>query len=223
MPEVEKQRRKFLLVCAALTILVGALLGGALLGAWVTSRSTAELPPTSSSVEAGFLRDMQTHHAQAVQMSVIVRERSSDPEIRTLALDVELSQQQQIGQMYGWLAQWGLTQTIANSPMLWMRDDEPGGDPHAPDHAMKSADGMPGMATSADLTRLRALRDRDAERLYLQLMIPHHEGGVAMAEYAAKNSAQPLVRNLAQRILEAQSAEVRVLKAMLADRGGPLS
>ncbi|MEV4010737.1 DUF305 domain-containing protein [Nonomuraea angiospora] len=60
-------------------------------------------PPADASVEAGFARDMQAHHAQAVQMTLIVRDRISDREVRTLAYDIATTQQQQIGQMYAWL------------------------------------------------------------------------------------------------------------------------
>lgn len=221
--------RRVEVVAVAVAVLIAAGGGGFLLGARFSEEPDGA-SPGSESVEAGFLRDMQVHHAQAVQMSVIVRDRTNDPQVRTLALDIQLSQQQQIGQMYGWLADWGLPQTDTEPAMAWMTNDDGAGDPHAPDEmaSMGSDDGMgstgamPGMATPADLERLQGLRGRDAERLYLQLMIPHHQAGVEMAKYALANATDPQVQNLAQRIVEAQTAEIKALQDMLDDRGGPL-
>lgn len=79
--------------------------------------------PTDSSVDAGFARDMQQHHAQAVEMSDLILDRTKDSEIRTLARDVRLTQQQQIGQMYAWLELWSLPQASSQPAMAWMQQD----------------------------------------------------------------------------------------------------
>jgi len=63
--------------------------------------------PSEASADAGFARDMQVHHTQAVEMSMLVLERSSDPNIRSIAYDMALTQQQQNGQMFAWLREWG--------------------------------------------------------------------------------------------------------------------
>ncbi|WP_226909806.1 DUF305 domain-containing protein [Georgenia ruanii] len=172
--------------------------------------------PSTASVDAGFARDMGTHHAQAVEMSTIVRERTEDPETRSLALDIALTQQHQLGQMYGWLELWDLPQRSSEPTMAWMSDHT--------SHAMPpAAPGlMPGMATRAQINQLSAAQGRDAERIFLQLMIPHHEAGVEMAEYAANEAEEPAVRHLATTIVQAQTSELTVLRDMLAKRGGPL-
>jgi uncharacterized protein (DUF305 family) len=188
------------------------------------------------SVDVGFSRDMREHHAQAVQMSVLVRDRSADPEVRTLALDVLLTQQQQAGQMYGWLADWGVAQSGAAAPMQWMSQASMAGHTMAGAGAtpaptettnnmgrMQMAPTMPGMASQADLQRLAGLSGVEAERFYLQLMIPHHQGAVAMAEVAAEQAETVVVRRLAENIVASQSAEITVLQQMLTARGGPLA
>jgi uncharacterized protein (DUF305 family) len=172
--------------------------------------------PADASVDAGFARDMAAHHAQAVEMSMMVRERTDDPETRQLALDVALTQQHQVGQMYGWLETWDLPQHSTEPVMAWMSD-------HTSHQAPAGNEGlMPGMATRAQLNQLAAAQGQDAERRYLQLMIPHHEAGVEMAEYAANEANEPVVRHLATTIVEAQTRELTVLRDMLAARGGPL-
>jgi len=202
--------------------------------------------PVEDSVDVGFARDMREHHGQAVEMSVLVRDRTTDAEVRTLALDVMLTQQQQAGQMFGWLSDWGVNQSRPGPAMQWMSSDAETGTPPAEDGpggmsmpmppiatatATASASAstrapamdMPGMASADDLRRLTNLSGADAERFYLQLLIPHHRGAVAMAEVAATEAGSAAVRRLAQTIVDSQSAEVLVLQQMLAARGGPLT
>ncbi|WP_034227687.1 DUF305 domain-containing protein, partial [Actinotalea ferrariae] len=97
---------------AAVVVLVAAVVGvaGLVAGAALTNGGDPVSRPAETSAEAGFARDMQAHHAQAVQMSTMVRDATDDPEVRSLALDIMLTQQQQAGQMYGWLEQWDLPQ-----------------------------------------------------------------------------------------------------------------
>ncbi|CUR54326.1 DUF305 domain-containing protein [Nocardioides sp.] len=210
---------------AAVLLLAVAVAAGMLLGARLDNEATNQ-GPTEGSVDVGFLRDMQEHHAQAVEMSVLIRERTKDPEILRLALDIELSQQQQIGQMYGWLAERELAQSASGPPMQWLAQDQMMEEPHdMGDSSSMPADMtvMPGMASDADLTRLTSLPVGAAERLYLQLMVPHHQGGVEMARYAVSQAKDSHVRRLAQRILEAQDSEIEALKSMLSARGGPVT
>ena len=76
--------------------------------------------PGEGSAEAGFARDMMVHHAQAVEMAEIVRNKTERNEIRILATDTALTQQAQIGQMQGWLGVWGLPITGTEPAMAWM-------------------------------------------------------------------------------------------------------
>jgi uncharacterized protein (DUF305 family) len=195
-------------VRGAVLVLAGLLVGVTGTIAVLMTRSSA---PPDWGADAGFARDMQTHHAQAVEMALLVRDRSQDEELRTVAYDIATSQQQQAGQMYGWLVQWGLPQTGSRPPMAWV------GGEHGEAHA--GADGaMPGMATPAQLDELGAADGVAAERLFLRLMIAHHEGGVTMAEAAVAQARTEEVRTLAAAIVAAQSSEIQLLQRMLDDR-----
>jgi uncharacterized protein (DUF305 family) len=184
--------------------------------AFLAGRVTAgDSAPTDIGADAGFARDMQVHHAQAVEMSLIVRDRTTDDTVRRLAYDILRTQQQQAGQMYAWLELWNLPQASNQPPMTWaggMGHDMGGGGGTA-------ATAMPGMASAADLQRLGTLQGRDAERLYLQLMIAHHEGGVEMAEAAERLAHRPEVLGLARKIVAAQESEIAVMAGMLRERG----
>lgn len=204
-----------LLTAAALAL--GVLVGSVLL------RPSDLAVPADTSAAAGFARDMQAHHVQAVELSRLVRDRTDDDEVRTVALDILLTQQNQAGQMTGWLEVWDLPQSGAGEPMAWAGDGHDHGatgsdDPDAP----TGFAAMPGWVSNEDLARLSAAEGVEAERIYLELMIPHHLGGVDMAQTALDLVELPYVRDLADAIVQSQEAEIRVLESMLAERGGPV-
>ena len=181
-----------------------ALLAAALAGA--TAVLLVSRPPGDSSAEAGFARDMMVHHAQAVQMAEIVRDKTQSDDIRLLASDIALTQQAQIGIMQGWLQAWGLSITGTEPAMAWMG------------HPMDGP--MPGMATPEEINRLGELPPDRADVLFLRLMISHHEAAIPMAEAVLKRSDRPEVRALAQSLETSQRAEIETMKAMLEERVG---
>jgi uncharacterized protein (DUF305 family) len=71
---------------------------------------------------------------------------------------------------------------------------------------------MPGMATEQELELLRAARGRDADALFLQLMITHHRGAIHMASYAVDHADDADVRRLARRIVHNQQLEIEELQ-----------
>lgn len=201
-------------VVAALVALAVGLVGGLALG----RSSGEEESPTTDSVAAGFARDMQTHHDQAVEMSWIVRDRTDDRLVRSLAYDIARTQSHQSGQMAGWLQAWGLKPTGPGERMDWMKGV---GHSHGDDaHTLQEDGSMPGMATPAQLDKLKSLRGEEAEVYYLQLMIRHHEAGVPMAEVGRDHSKNDAVEVLASSIIESQTAETRTMTTMLEERGG---
>ena len=159
-----------------------ALLAAALAGA--TAVLLVSRPPGDDSAEAGFARDMMVHHAQAVQMAEIVRDKTQSDDIRLLASDIALTQQAQIGIMQGWLQAWGLPITGTEPAMAWMG------------HPMDGP--MPGMATPEEIDRLSEVPPDVADVLFLRLMISHHQAAIPMAEALLKRSDRPEVRALAQ-------------------------
>jgi uncharacterized protein (DUF305 family) len=173
--------------------------------------------PSTTSAEAGFARDMQVHHQQAVQLSVLVRDRSQNEEVRQLALDIATSQGQQAGQMYAWLASWGLPQAPPGERMAWMSLptlEGDGGHSHAADGM--SGGPMPGYAGEEDIARLTAASGTEADRIFLELMIAHHQGGVDMAEAILDRSTNPLVTPLARNVVRAQQSEIEYMQSLLA-------
>ncbi|GAA4065123.1 DUF305 domain-containing protein [Agromyces indicus] len=180
--------------------------------------------PANASAEAGFARDMQVHHQQGVELAMIVRDATDDEATRLLAYDIATAQAQQSGQMYGWLAEWGLPQAGPEPSMTWMT--RPAADGSHDDHGSADGDGpahepgepMPGLATPEQIEELRSLEGVEAERAFLELMIAHHRGAVEMAEAVLARSSYPVVVSLAESIVRSQESEIRLMEDMLAAR-----
>jgi uncharacterized protein (DUF305 family) len=170
--------------------------------------------PADDSVDAGFARDMITHHDQAVQMAQMARDHSTDPAVRLLAFDIETQQLGQIGQMRGWLQTWGLPEQTDRAHMAWMA----GAAPHLHDAGAGAV--MPGMATTVEMAKLRSLSGKALDVYFLQLMIRHHQGGLPMAQYGAAHAHLDYVQDLAGKIVSAQTSEVVSMEQMLRERGG---
>jgi uncharacterized protein (DUF305 family) len=159
--------------------------------------------PQSSSAEAVFARDMAAHHAQAVEMATIIRDRTANEELRYFTLDMILTQQAQIGQMQGWLAVWQQPLAVAEPPM----------DGHGE---------QMGMATAEQINTLRTLPVDQAEERFLQLMIRHHQGALLMAEDVLVSTSRPEVVRLATAIKDGQNSEIRFMEKRLTERGATL-
>lgn len=162
--------------------------------------------PGDGSAEAGMLRDMIPHHDQAVEMSLIIRDRTDDEQLFYLATDIILSQQNQIGMMEGWLMVWDLSPNQHGPMMAWM--DQPVDDGL-----------MPGMATREELESLRSLPVPEAEIQFLQLMIRHHQGALHMAEAYLEREDHEQVGEFARNVLAAQDREIQTMNMMLEQRG----
>jgi len=96
-------------------------------------------------------------------MATIIRDRTTNEELRYFTLDMILTQQAQIGQMQGWLAVWQQPLAVAEPPMN-------GHGEHM------------GMATAEQIESLRTLPVEEAEERFFQLMVRHHQGALVMAE-----------------------------------------
>lgn len=207
-------------------VLAACLVAAALGAAAALALSNAGGTPGDDSPEAGFARDMSVHHAQAVEMATIIRDRTDDLTVRTLAYDILTSQQQQIGQMYAWIRSWGLPQLSDRTTMVWMSGmDHSGMSGSDADHAMAMGllpDGrMPGMASAEEMAQLRSAEGRAAEIQFLRLMIVHHRSGVMMAQAALDLCEEDQVLELARSMATAQAAEIHTMTDLLAERTPP--
>ncbi|MBQ1025142.1 DUF305 domain-containing protein [Micromonospora sp. C95] len=154
---------------------------------------------TSNATDVMFAQMMIPHHEQAIEMSDLATTRA-DPEVRQLATQIKDAQAPEITQLRTWLTSWGAPMPMATG-----------------DHGMPEMDHeMPGMMSEADMTRLAAASGIEFDRQFLTMMIAHHEGAVTMAEEEAAQGANPDAKELAQRIVTTQQAEIDTMRKILA-------
>jgi uncharacterized protein (DUF305 family) len=228
LPAERRSRGLRLRLLWAPFVLLAAL---ALVAGGAGLRGVLERSPGTGSVDAGFLRDMSEHHAQAVQMAMLEFGHGVDPDVVAVAQDIALTQQREIGIMGSWLSGWGLSQSTGGAPMLWMTPSASAAmSEHMHDGDAGSATGpaagsgavrMPGMATDAQLTQLATSSGRASDILFLTLMVHHHRGGLAMAQDASLHAGEDEVRTLARAMVVVQSAEIDQMQAYLTRLGAP--
>jgi uncharacterized protein (DUF305 family) len=196
------------LAAAALAaVLVGT--AGYLLGA---ARSAPAFP-RDGSVDLGFVRDMMTHHAQAVTLAMIAGRRVTVPAVREMAGEIATGQQREIGVMAGWLQQWRLPESTTAAPMAWMA--------HSPAAAPGADPPMPGLASRRDVGRLAVTRGRRADLLFCQLMLPHHLSALHMIDEELAHGVRPEVLALAAQMRTGQQKEITMLHRLLPELATP--
>lgn len=198
------QRRTLLGVAAALALT--AVVAGVVLAVTDDGDTGARGVPTA--VDVGFAQDMLVHHQQAVVMAAYAREFGASEQVRAMAAAIDAAQQREIGQLTGWLQSWGEPIQSERLPMHWMAGDGAGhhGDPGS----------MPGMASPEEMDQLVNLTGRRLDTLFLKLMTRHHEGGLPMAEDAARRAGTSYVRDAARTMLIDQRREIDQMRLLSA-------
>lgn len=179
---------------------------GILVGFGVGYAILRETVPGDSSAEAGFARDMSTHHAQAVQMAMIAQQKASHGAVRGMGVDIALTQQAQIGMMDQWLRNWRLNANSSSPPMSWMPDGQ---------RALEKGL-MPGMATPEEIAQLESASGPEVDTLFIDLMIKHHLGGIHMVDGILQQSTHPDVVWLAESMKTGQQGEISALQELRA-------
>lgn len=167
-----------------------------------TSSATGGAPATGphNKADITFAQQMVPHHEQAVTMSRTLLGRPGiDPRVTALAREIEAAQGPEITQMTGWLTGWGA------APATGMDHGSMGG----------SGDGMAGMMSDADMSKLAAAEGPAADRLFLTGMIMHHRGAVEMARQELTAGSNPQAKALAQSIITSQEREIATMTTLL--------
>lgn len=167
-------------------------------------------------IDIGFAQHMALHHDQAVALSQLVRGRAS-PAINQLADAIASTQMQEIGQMKGWLALWKQPAVPTDRAMAWMvpKPQSSSYDPAYADACRTAPGGMPGLATVDEMDALRQATGPVLDRLYLAMMVRHHQGGGPMLRYAAEHAETDAVRQLAGHMAYEQGRETAQLASLL--------
>jgi uncharacterized protein (DUF305 family) len=172
-----------------------------------TSESHADHPKTDEPVITGqpagynaddvaFATNMIPHHQQAVDLSALVPDRSTDAQLVALAQQISAAQQPEINVMKVFLVQWN------ENP-----DTNTGHGGHGA--------AMQGMVDAATMAKLQSLNGADFDKLWLESMISHHQGAVEMAKAEIANGDNVDAKDLARNVVTTQEAEIGQMKQML--------
>jgi len=156
--------------------------------------------------DARFMAEMIGHHAQALQMVALAKDGITDPQVAAIAGRIDAAQRPEIAAMARWLTQYG--QSVppeATYPLM-------------SEHTAHQ--GMPGMATTAQMESLAQAEGVAADRLFLTLMIAHHQGAMVMALEQRKHGSEDRATEMSDDISVTQSAEIGHLTGMLTRLGG---
>jgi len=166
----------------------------------ITADAAVALSPIEyTAADVQFMQGMIGHHAQAVELTDLLATRTESEDMRKLAQRIAVSQTDEIKMMEEWLKRRG----------------EPLPDPHAHHHGGKL---MPGMLTADEMSRLAEAKGESFDRLFLEFMIKHHEGALAMVQqlFATAGAGQePEMFAFANDVDADQRSEIDRMRIML--------
>jgi uncharacterized protein (DUF305 family) len=183
--------KKLVLLLAAVTI-VAAGCGGdddAEPSAGAETAASGEVP-----FDQAFIDAMVPHHREAIEMAEAAQGRGlTQPDLEKIANDIISSQQREIDQMLAWREQWFGSRTLGPilPEVLGVPESELGMEHGSADEV---ADAV------------------DVDQKFAEMMIPHHEGAIAMAEAAQERGQHEEVNELADAIIEAQEREIEIME-----------
>ena len=163
-----------------------------MLSAEEAERQRAE-DDSPNSADVSYARMMIAHHTQALEMTELAPDRAESTKVTKLAERIAAAQKPEIAAMQGWLKTQGKAEH---------------GDGH--DHGS-----MPGMASEAQLEKLRAARGKAFDQLFLTLMITHHEGAITMATDVKAQGNNIQVEEMADDVVAQQTSEINRMRDML--------
>ncbi|ALV33069.1 DUF305 domain-containing protein [Streptomyces sp. CdTB01] len=174
------------------------------------SMNSDSSPSATASAKAGahndqdvsFAKEMIQHHRQAVSMADLAADRASSQDVKDLATKIKGAQDPEIKTMSGWLTSWG--EEVPED----MSSSMPG-----MDHDMSSS--MPGMMSSDDMDKLEKASGTEFDKMFLEMMVEHHEGAVEMAKMQKADGKYGPATKLADDVITAQTAEIKEMNKML--------
>ncbi|WP_404386170.1 DUF305 domain-containing protein [Knoellia locipacati] len=169
--------------------------------ATVSGSAATRAPRTVSPGDVTFYQDMIVHHSQALVMVETALPRLTDTQAKSLAARIGDEQRPEILAMTTWLQE--RKQEVppqATNPRLGDHD-----------HA-----GMPGMATPAQMEELAKATGVAADRLFLRLMIAHHQGALTMVGQHGTSAGEEMVEEMAADINVTQTKQIQQMQGMLA-------
>jgi uncharacterized protein (DUF305 family) len=159
-----------------------------------------------------FAQQMLVHHQGAVAMADLAPTRAADAKVKALAAQIKAEQTPEIQKMKGWLAVWAPHSTMGD---MSSSSGAMGGMAGMGSDTGSASAAMPGMMTDAQMGQLTAAKGTQFDKLFLQLMIVHHQGALTMAKTEKADGGNTAALALADSIIASQSAEITTMQDLL--------
>jgi uncharacterized protein (DUF305 family) len=171
-----------------------------------SDEAKSDTPSTSkfNDADVSFAQQMVPHHEQAIEMAQLAQGRASSADVLELADNIEAAQGPEIDTLKGWLESWG--------------EDGPSSDMAGMDHGDMSNDSggaMAGMMDEDEMNDLKAASGAAWDRMFLEMMIRHHEGAIEMAQAEVDDGQNPDATAMAAKIISDQQAEITQMQQLL--------
>jgi len=160
------------------------------------SSASPSVNANTQAADIAFTQLMIEQHQQAIEMANMALSQADSNAVKDLADQIRNEQDPEITTMSGWLSSWGAPAVMNNDGMSGMN--------------MTAS----GMMTAADMETLSGLSGPAFDRLWLQMMIQHHEGAISMANDVLVTTTDAGVKTLAQSIIDGQSTEIATMKTL---------
>jgi uncharacterized protein (DUF305 family) len=168
-----------------------------------SSQASAE---ARNDADVTFAQGMIVHHRGAIAMADLAVERAQNSDVQALAERISAAQGPEIDTMSGWLQAWD-----EDVPEGMAMEDMAGGG-HG---AMGEGTPATGMDMEASMTELDAATAGEFDRMFLEMMIEHHQDAVEMAQTEQAEGENPDVLELAQAIKTDQTREIQEMQRLL--------
>ncbi|PPF15241.1 MULTISPECIES: DUF305 domain-containing protein [unclassified Rathayibacter] len=168
-----------------------------------SSSSASASPSSTAAAEADFndqdvmfAQMMKPHHEQAVEMAdMILAKDGISTDVTDLATQIKEAQGPEIAQLEEWISAWGAEDSMSGM-----------------DHSMD------GMMSDEDMSSLESATGAEAETLFLEQMMMHHEGAVEMAQTEVDEGQNADAIDMANTIVQTQTEEIATMQDLLASR-----
>jgi uncharacterized protein (DUF305 family) len=155
-------------------------------GSPVTETSTT----STAQYDLQFIDSLTRHHQMAIEMAKMGEPKFEHKDLKDAAKKMIADQTKEIQQLRAWRDQW-----------------YPGA---APAENMQ----MPGMSSmNMDMSHMQSMSGHALDLMFIDMMIPHHEGGLAMGKDALAKAEHQEIKDLAQKMTEMQAKEIDQMRA----------
>lgn len=187
----------------------------------LSASEASEIAKSSyTDADVAFMQGMIVHHQQAVDMAELVEGRTNNEDVVTAAGRILSSQADEIEFMNNWLSARGEKTVMAGMDHSGMDHSAMDHSQHA-NHGQHGMDHMPmaGMATPEQMAELATLEGAAFDKMFLTLMIAHHEGALTMVEDLLDqpgSAADPVLFQFVGDIEADQQSEIDRMDTLLA-------